>query len=313
MKKIIFLICLMAGIQRTFAQGTPAYIMDSSQGMFGTGMVGIFSIFSKMGNNFLQAIYSKKNFPTMPAQGVITDVFLINGLPTPIGSTIPELKIRLGIGHYISIKYNPSNPIVWDSTLRAIDTTLTTVLYDSLYTLKTYLGYMTWWRLPLQNPFVYSMIPLNNATPLNLVVQFSCKGEDVPPNSFFSPVGYRKDKIEDTVFTLVVTKMNYPYVPYKFWQATVGYNMGLFIGFNGYSLSVNDPNKLKPFTVFPNPAQSTLHYSEQPSGRFMVYDISGKTVLQGNTDSNGEIHIKTLSSGAYLLKIGEQTIRFLKE
>ncbi|MBS1782535.1 MAG: T9SS type A sorting domain-containing protein, partial [Bacteroidetes bacterium] len=50
-----------------------------------------------------------------------------------------------------------------------------------------------------------------------------------------------------------------------------------------------------------------------PSGRFMVYDISGKTVLQGNTDSNGEIDIKTLSSGAYLLKIGEQTIRFLKE
>ncbi|MBS1783509.1 MAG: T9SS type A sorting domain-containing protein, partial [Bacteroidetes bacterium] len=69
----------------------------------------------------------------------------------------------------------------------------------------------------------------------------------------------------------------------------------------------------KPFTVFPNPAKGTLHFSEQPSGRFMVYDISGKTVLQGNTDSNGEIDIKTLSSGAYLLKIGEQTIRFLKE
>ncbi|MBS1589450.1 MAG: T9SS type A sorting domain-containing protein, partial [Bacteroidetes bacterium] len=80
-----------------------------------------------------------------------------------------------------------------------------------------------------------------------------------------------------------------------------------------YSLSVNDPNKMKPFTVFPNPAQSTLHYSEQPSGLFSVYDMSGKQVLQGNTDSNGEIDIKTLPTGAYLLKIGEQTIRFLKE
>ncbi|MBS1740747.1 MAG: T9SS type A sorting domain-containing protein [Bacteroidetes bacterium] len=86
-----------------------------------------------------------------------------------------------------------------------------------------------------------------------------------------------------------------------------------FIGFNGYSLSVNDPNKMKPFTVFPNPAQSTLHYSEQPSGLFSVYDMGGKQVLQGNTDSNGEIDIKPLPTGAYLLKIGEQTIRFLKE
>ncbi|MBS1775780.1 MAG: T9SS type A sorting domain-containing protein [Bacteroidetes bacterium] len=52
---------------------------------------------------------------------------------------------------------------------------------------------------------------------------------------------------------------------------------------------------MKPFTVFPNPAQSTLHYSEQPSGLFSVYDMGGKQVLQGNTDSNGEIDIKTLT------------------
>ncbi|MBS1738897.1 MAG: T9SS type A sorting domain-containing protein [Bacteroidetes bacterium] len=190
-----------------------------------------------------------------------------------------------------------------------------TVYYDSLYTLQSNWWAGQWLKFHLPVPYRYDMQPLPNDTQQNLTILMSRKYDytnSADSGKFYLSVQglgfvsdstrmemaiFYMDSLEHIIMSNYLSPKRYLY----------------FIGFNGYSLSVNDPNKMKPFTVFPNPAQSTLHYSEQPSGLFSVYDISGKTVLQGNTDSNGEIDIKTLPSGAYLLKIGEQTIRFLKE
>ncbi|MBS1782667.1 MAG: T9SS type A sorting domain-containing protein [Bacteroidetes bacterium] len=188
-----------------------------------------------------------------------------------------------------------------------------TVYYDSLYTLKSNWWAGQWLKFHLPVPYQYDMQPLPNDTQQNLTILLAREWDYTykPYNGKFNFNYYAilPDSIGSYMVQLYMDTLEHVINQNSFYSRSFLF----LIGFNGYSLSVNDPNKLKPFTVFPNPSKGTLHFSEQPSGRFMVYDISGKTVLQGNTDSNGEIDIKTLSSGAYLLKIGEQTIRFLKE
>lgn len=88
---------------------------------------------------------------------------------------------------------------------------------------------------------------------------------------------------------------------------------GVFlIGFNGYALSVDDPDKVERFSVFPNPAEHTLHLSEAIKGRYTVYDISGKVMLSGKVVTNGAIDISSLPPGVYMLRTAESTYKFTK-
>jgi len=314
MKRLFFILLLLAGVQRSLAQGTPKYMVDiyslDPTGSY-SGFLGAWS----HATNAIQSIYRHTDFPTMPLQGFITDVFVRGSYLTPAGYTIPGLQIELGRTNLRNYPFLQ----VWDqqfycSLIDTMISTLKTVYYDSLYTLKINWGTGQWLKFHLQTPYQYTMQPLPNDTQQNLVVQLSQKWDYgyVPHTYYCNLDAVACDKYDSLRFATIAFFMD---SMKHVIQNTSMYSWSCLpiIGFSGYSLSVNDPNKIKPFTVFPNPAQSTLHFSEQPSGRFMMYDISGKTVLQGNTDSNGEIDIKTLSSGAYLLKIGEQTIRFLKE
>jgi hypothetical protein len=88
---------------------------------------------------------------------------------------------------------------------------------------------------------------------------------------------------------------------------------GVFlIGFNGYALSVDDPDKVERFSVFPNPAEHTLHLSEAIKGRYIVYDINGKAMLSGKVVTNGAIDISSLPRGVYMLRTAENTYKFTK-
>ncbi|MBS1739693.1 MAG: T9SS type A sorting domain-containing protein [Bacteroidetes bacterium] len=315
MKRIILMFLLLAGTINGFAQGTPKYILDTSNSNKGPLMSSNGLPF-KSYHNAVLSIYKYSDFPTMPMQGYISDVFFNSFDFTPAGSTIPGLMIKIGKTH---LKYFPYlNTTDYSSCIPLVESMVAsqkTVYYDSLYTLQSNWWAGQWLKFHLPVPYRYDMQPLPNDTQQNLTMLISREWDYTYP-------------IDSGKFHLSIQWLGFVNDSTR-WETTYFYMDSLehiamsnflypkrclyFIGFNGYSLSVNDPNKMKPFTVFPNPAQSTLHYSEQPSGLFSVYDMSGKQVLQGNTDSNGEIDIKTLPTGAYLLKIGEQTIRFLKE
>ncbi|MBS1776060.1 MAG: T9SS type A sorting domain-containing protein [Bacteroidetes bacterium] len=315
MKRIVLMFLLLAGTIKGFTQGTPKYILDTSNSNKGF-LTGFNGRPFKNAENAALSIYKHSDFPTMPMQGYISDVFLNAFDFTPAGSTIPGLMIKMGKTNLMSFPYlNTTDYSSYIPLVESMVASQKTVYYDSLYTLQSNWWAGQWLKFHLPVPYRYDMQPLPNDTQQNLTILMSRKYDYTNPadsGKFYLSVqglGFVDDstRLETAIFYLDslehIIMSNY-LSPLKCLY---------IIGFNGYSLSVNDPNKIKPFTVFPNPAQSTLHYSEQPSGLFSVYDMGGKQVLQGKTDSNGEIDIKPLPTGAYLLKIGEQTIRFLKE
>lgn len=67
--------------------------------------------------------------------------------------------------------------------------------------------------------------------------------------------------------------------------------------------------------IYPNPSKNSIKFNGTLSGdqAFKIADITGKIVISGLLDSNGEINIKELSPGAYFFKLEEKTFKFIKE
>jgi hypothetical protein len=76
---------------------------------------------------------------------------------------------------------------------------------------------------------------------------------------------------------------------------------------------VDDPDKVERFSVFPNPAENTLHLSEAIKGRYTVYDINGKVMFSGKVVTNGAIDVSNLPPGVYMLRTAENTYKFTKQ
>jgi len=76
--------------------------------------------------------------------------------------------------------------------------------------------------------------------------------------------------------------------------------------------STTSPHSIeKNITLYPNPVKETLHIqSDLEYDTFQVYDLTGKTLITGNT--NTSIDVSTLQSGIYFIGIGGQTMKFIK-
>ena len=90
---------------------------------------------------------------------------------------------------------------------------------------------------------------------------------------------------------------------------------------NAPTTSVAELNPTKQvFSLYPNPASSTIHLSlANPAGThtYAIYNQLGMLLqsaeLNYNTQRSHAINIESLSSGIYFVKIdGEQVIRFVK-
>ncbi|HRO44180.1 MAG TPA: T9SS type A sorting domain-containing protein, partial [Flavipsychrobacter sp.] len=66
------------------------------------------------------------------------------------------------------------------------------------------------------------------------------------------------------------------------------------------------------FSVFPNPATDKLHVSKEAWGAYEVYDLRGVKVAAGNIKEGEEVNVQSLAPGMYMLKMGGQTVRFVK-
>ena len=62
--------------------------------------------------------------------------------------------------------------------------------------------------------------------------------------------------------------------------------------------------------VYPNPTQDRLIISGVEEEMLRVYDLQGRQVLQAE---GHEVYVGNLSNGVYLLQIGTQVVRFIKQ
>lgn len=71
----------------------------------------------------------------------------------------------------------------------------------------------------------------------------------------------------------------------------------------------------KPFSIFPNPATDFIQINPQED-KYLTYeltDISGKTILSGNTEEDKTLNINHLINGLYLLKIQNHGAIFVEK
>ena len=121
---------------------------------------------------------------------------------------------------------------------------------------------------------------------------------------------------------------NYPYYMYYVDVTTgqaktvgiIGGNIGSGIELTGLFTSDN-PEAIRHITattlsVWPNPANSTLHIRNAKGGLLQVVDVAGRQIMSRQLPGNVEeisLDIYTLANGVYFVKIGGSTAKFVKE
>ena len=111
----------------------------------------------------------------------------------------------------------------------------------------------------------------------------------------FDLSSYSKDAIWVAIRHYHVTDMfrlNLDYI-------TLGANAGV---------AENDANV---FSVYPNPATSTLYIDGAEGETVSVYDATGRLVMQ--EVYNGQLNVSTLEKGVYAVRVGTNVVRFVKE
>jgi hypothetical protein len=136
------------------------------------------------------------------------------------------------------------------------------------------------------------------------------------------------------VGTPTVVGENYPYSPCDSW-----FNQGIGCLFPHYvaeidiitgdtcfttlntvksTVSINEHTQTL-FSIFPNPAQNDINIKADArliGSKFIIYDNTGRTVLNGKINSeNTRIELGNLSGGVYLFSVGEtmkQTFKVIK-
>jgi hypothetical protein len=100
-------------------------------------------------------------------------------------------------------------------------------------------------------------------------------------------------------------------------QATSAYGNNLFlddIALNT-TLSINDISAINAVKVYPNPTSDFIQISGLTTSKnYVIYNILGAKITQGNISENEMIDVKGFTSGMYFLKFDKgNTIKFLKE
>lgn len=75
-------------------------------------------------------------------------------------------------------------------------------------------------------------------------------------------------------------------------------------------VGLDDP-KIVELSIYPNPAQQELIVSGF-NGTVSIHDLTGRLVIQRMVQGQKSINVEALTNGVYVLRAGDQTLRFVK-
>jgi predicted dienelactone hydrolase len=143
---------------------------------------------------------------------------------------------------------------------------------------------------------------------------FADPNDNCDGGEFLTSFGITITRQEQHDFTFAVLD---PWLEYTLYGDSQGLNDALTISSVGdYStqstctpLSV-DTNETETFFAYPNPSNGLINISGLlQESEFNVIDHAGRVVLSGKT--NGTLDLIALTEGSYLLKIGQEHLRFV--
>lgn len=81
---------------------------------------------------------------------------------------------------------------------------------------------------------------------------------------------------------------------------------------SGKGTDLSDPrNLITDIKLYPNPARDILHISNTNAEEYKIFDMGGKLINSGKLE-RGSVNVSNLIKGAYMIQIGENTKRFIK-
>ena len=324
MKQFLFASIILCISLCGFAQSVPQYYYapqfdDSTLGHQFTPFGISFS--QSFGNPIYNTkdilIYYPKNFKN-PPKGKITALYfwMHEGATTnPTGKFIfSDFYVKLGTTTRDSFGYDAVKKgyKLFDS-----EKELTTVIQGKPYTIAdtnvvSYQCRKRWLKLPLQIPFMYD--PNKNLVLQLLSDNNSTKSTDSNLQQFISAFGYpdssslnkkRFLSCLDTAKTFIFTG-----------SQLVTNNMISSFGFDLDTTGVSGVEELQTTSLqlYPNPTKGYLYLSStpRPNTAYTITDITGRQLLQGVVKDNS-ISVQSLQPGLYLLRIGTEVLRFVKE
>jgi hypothetical protein len=279
-----------------FAQSTPVY--ECMSAILPNGPGGCASLFNNIPPVYNQIIYTHNDFPGMPIQGNITDLYILVKNVVK-GVKLDNLTIQMGMTSLCSFTQN------MDHTPK-ITSGMDTVFYDSVYIVKDSMWDTTWWRIPLQKPFHYDFTTVGDSCK-NILLEIYGRGKP-----FFEGATFSSNMNNFCYGTIMIDRLMWAD------SATMHYsvrdNMYYKIGFNPKP----DPVGVKEvsnsqLSLYPNPTSATIHFNLK--GSYTISTLQGAIVQQGEGDV---ANIRALSQGLYMVQLttknGERLVgRFLKE
>ena len=80
------------------------------------------------------------------------------------------------------------------------------------------------------------------------------------------------------------------------------------------SLATDENLEKNQVKVFPNPTKSEIEVSGiENNSKYEIYSADGKLIQNGVVNKNEKLNVQKLEKGAYLIKLPNQTLKFIKE
>ncbi|HTM65467.1 MAG TPA: T9SS type A sorting domain-containing protein [Flavipsychrobacter sp.] len=249
--------------------------------------------------NVLEAIYQQGNFNNLPVQGSITDFYLKIASDVAAGVIIHGYKVEIGFTDFDTI------PPGMQQNFQTFPN-LTTVFYDTAFAIPYNIIDGDWLKVTLPTPFTYNLSDQNGGLK-NLVVHISEDSNTLSYPTSLAPRSYFYYMGGTPPIALHASSL-YPPSVVNFSMC----NCRPFIGFDIQPNGINDITREKKLTVYPNPAKEALYLKNAEGQAYLITDIAGRVLLQGSMKGRS-IDVGMLNSGLYLLRIGTETVKFVKE
>ncbi len=89
---------------------------------------------------------------------------------------------------------------------------------------------------------------------------------------------------------------------------------GIYLHYKQFVVTYDNPQVLQQFAIYPNPTSDELHIRGiQQSTAVTLFDLQGRTIANTMLTEDGTLNIAHLTAGTYVLQVGNETVKIIKQ
>ncbi len=89
---------------------------------------------------------------------------------------------------------------------------------------------------------------------------------------------------------------------------------GVYLHYKNFIVTYDNPHALQQFAIYPNPTSDELHIRGiQTTTNVSLFDLQGRMVANTTLTEDGTLQIANLTAGTYVLQVGNETVKIIKQ